>query len=869
MYSPYDAVYGYDTTYIRRMTVEEYLQELKEEEADVCGGTPPLHTAGQTSDSAAPVTPALVTPARRTARQYEQRRAALSSRNPNVVFSSKYPMYDRLGRELCVAFQMQDMAVQQELRRLEKEEGRDSRRSGVRLSAELPMESDTTGGSRPMSLRASAAAAEGHELVQTEEASRLVRPSHMGGDTLVDIDVSATSYYLSASALGTSSCPASARPSEFSIFRDSSGTAAVVMSRGGLTKTHSTTSTRPVAEEEGILIHRGDGGNGFLRASSMPLSTLPRPLDDADGGRWDGRWRSEKRHRSRSSCGGGGRHSRVRFINNNQGVEDVQRKDQPSQQRVQGAAPLPPRLPTPPPVPLPETENTRVEETVMEDATRWASTSRASAAVRATKQLFRSTTRMSTPTASRGTATLSYRQPIASSVYGLTAPTIAVSKVQAAVEQNVEVSAAALPPHLYSEEEATSAEKTPELQCGSVVRLGSAWYQLVHFHLVAEVYVAVRIRAPAQAPGTAVEAKESPKTRTSPGVHEAATAVGQRGAGDEPVDNTATDAASQRGGSVTAAAPGSSAMQTSVGDGENGVVVTSSTAPAGSVAEEEQCSAPYTDDAESGPLPLSKKDESVQEEVSQECFVYRWRATSLPRGGDEARRAALGLFLCAPQMHVHGIRYADGGGITVLSMPNGYRAVPMSGLPLSLRSYTTLLRVVLKAFSAMVARRTVHGNVSALGELFLAWPMAPEAASSLQGKDEETQRVKEGSGNGGVQNATREPFMLMFHWERWVDFGMFVDRNAGRTIPFDFEDGAAQSVITYGQDLLGSLQLFLEHPLAAELTSEQYILLQKLIVIATEPTQVANYLIQTKNLMLSLPTDTEALHRSFTAAVTH
>ncbi|TPP48402.1 hypothetical protein CGC21_13760 [Leishmania donovani] len=807
MYSPYDAVYGHDATYIRRMTVEEYVQELKEEEADVRGVTPPLCAAGPASEKTASATPTSSAPVRRTTRQYEQRRMALSSCNPNVVFFSKYPMYDRLGRELCVAFQMQDMAVQQELRRLAKEDGRDSRRSGVRLSAELPMESDTTGGSRPMSVRASAATAEGHELTQTEEVSRVVRPSHIDGDTLVDIDVSATSHYPSVSAICTSSCPASARPSDFSIFRDSSGAAAARMSRGGPTKRHSCVPVRFVAEEEGILIHRSNGGGDS--------------------------------HRAARSSGGGGRHSRVRFINDDQSAEDIQREEQPPQQRVHGALPLPPRLSTPPPMPLSEGDNTRVEETAVEDATRWTATSRA--------------------------------QPIASTAYGLSATAIAASKVGAAVEHNVQVCAAAMPPQLYSEEVAADVETTPELQCGSVVRLGSAWYRLVHFHLVAEVYVAVRISAPAQTAGSPIKTDRSPETGISVTVKEtraadSQAAPDQQPSGKELMVEAVTDTEPQQDRSVGAAAP-ELPMQPSVGDRGDRIVVASTAAPAGPVAEAERNYVPCTDDAESCPLPTSTDNACVGEASSQEYFVYRWRVTMLPRGGDEARRAALGLSLCAPAVHVHGIRYADGGGITVLSMPLGYRAVPMSGLPLSLRSYTTLMRVVLKAFSTMVARRTVHGNLSALGELFLAWPIVPEQSSSLPRVEEKKQRVEEGHANVGAQGATWQPFIMLFHWERWVDFSMFVDRNAGRTIPFDFEDGTAPSVITYGKDLLGSLQLFLEHPLAAELTSEQYILLQKLIVIASEPTQVANYLIQMKNLMLSLPTDTEALHQSFDAAV--
>ncbi|GET93358.1 hypothetical protein, conserved [Leishmania tarentolae] len=852
MYSPYDAVYGHDTTYIRRMTVEEYVQELKEEEADVCGVTPPLDALGPASKKTAAVTPTPLTPACRPTRQYEQRRMALSSCNPNVVFFSKYPMYDRLGRELCVAFQMQDMAVQQELRRLEKEDGHNSRRSGVRLSAELPMESDTTGGSRPMSGRASAGTAEGHELTQTE-VSGVVQPSHIDGDTLVDIDVSATSHYPSVSAICTSSCPASARPSEFSIFRDSSGTTMAGMSRGGLIKTHSCVPVRSAAGEEGILIHRSDGGGSSHRAASMPPPALPQLPDDLDGQRSQWRWKSEKRHRSRSS-GGGGRHSRVRFINDDKSAEDIQREEKPSQQHVHGALPLPPRLPTPPPVPLSEGNNNRVEEMAVEDATRWTVMSRPSAAVRATKQLFRSTTHTNTSTTSRATATPSYTQLIASSVYGLSSTVIAASKVRSAVEHNVQACTAAMPSHLYSEEEARDVETTPELKCGSVVRLGSVWYRLVHFHLVAEVYVAVRISAPAQPAGSPMKTDASPKTGVSSTINEttrttdAQAAPDQRPTGKEWVAEPLTGTESQQDHSAGAAAPGLP-MQPSIGDEGTCIVGASTVAPV-SPAAEEQNYAQCTDDAES----------------SQEYFVYRWRVTMLPRGGDEARRAALGLSLCAPQVHVHGIRYADGGGITIISMPPGYRAVPTSGLPLSLRSYTTLMRVVLKAFSTMVARRTVHGNLSTLGELFLAWPMVPEQ-SSLPGM--EKQQAGMGNNNVDDRGTTQQPFMLLFHWEHWVDFSMFVDRNAGRTIPFDFEDATAPSVTTYGKDLLGSLQLFLEHPLAAELTSEQYIFLQKLIVMATEPTQAANYLIQMKNLMLSLPTDTEALRQSFDAVAVH
>ncbi|KAK7196195.1 hypothetical protein NESM_000554700 [Novymonas esmeraldas] len=821
MHSPYDAVYGHDSTYIRRMSVEEYVQELNEEEADVCGDAPPLRAVAPGDGSSTAASP----PVRPQARPFEQRRAALSSRNPNVVFSSKYPMYDRLGRELCVAFQMQDMAVQQELRRLQSEESRcgggrgDTRRSGVRLSAELPMWSDTTttttatgSGSRPIPMCASAATAEGHELTQTEEASRLVRPSHMDGNTPVDVSVSATtSHFPSVSASRASSRPASARPSEFSIFRDSSGTAAAGMRRAGPPAPRTTASVPTVGDEDGILIRRHDGiGSGFLRAASMPPGSLPRLPEDDDGRRSHWRWRSEKRHRSRSS---GGRPSRVRFINDDDdGNDAVRGGDPPAQQRAHGATLLPPRLPTPPPVPLSEPGLPRGEDMAGEDATR---PTMASAAVRTTKQLFRSTTHWNASSASRATTTLSYKQPIASTVYGLTATAIAASKVRAAVEDNVQACAAALPLSLRVEDDGAEATAAPQLRCGDVLRIGRAWYRLVHLHLVAEVYEAEPVRTPTRDAECATASDEPAQITT-------------------PVTGDAV--AAQRDGPLTT----------------------------GGAAEAEPCpQLPATDDG----------GVDVVGDRSCQLLLYRWRTAGAPHGGDEARRAALGLSLCAPQVRVRSVRYADGGGVTVLSVPPGHRAVPMSGLPLSLRSYTALLRVVLKALSAMVARRTVHGSISALGELMLVWTAAPTSSSSPPVRSGEEpdllpRQAGDGHGHGHAPDAAREPFMLPAHWERWVDFGMFVDRNAGRTIPFEFEDGTASaSSVTYGKDVQSCLQLFLEHPLAADLTSEQYILLQKLIVIAAEPTQVANYLIQMKNLMLTLPTDTAALRQSFDAAV--
>ncbi|KPA81243.1 hypothetical protein ABB37_03661 [Leptomonas pyrrhocoris] len=872
MYSPYDAAYGHDTTYIQRMTVEEYVKELQEEEADIRGQSPSPHTSTpalsqENKDVSGKASPSSVPhpQQKRGTRPYEQRRAALSSRNPNVVFSSKYPMYDRLGRELCVAYQFQDMAVQQELRRLELEHGHgeyDTRRSGVRLSAELPMGSDDTT-ARPGSLTETQppSLTEGRETAFSDEASRLVRPSHIDGDSLADIEVSATSHYLSVSASHTSSQPASVRPSEFSIFRESGGVVAV--GRGVVGKARSSVPVRAVAEEDKILLHRETGG-GPLRAISSPSTFVHRDGDTGEGRRSEWRRRSEKRRRSRSS---GGRLSRVRFVSEEREESAAETaaaranakpmSEQQQTTRVPGAAaPLPRRLPTPPPVPLSDPDQTRSEDAAPEEATRWTTLSRGSAAVRATKQLFRSTTHSAN--ASRMTTTLTYPEPIPSNVYGLTAPAIPAGKVRDAVERNVAACAAALPQqytHGVGAEIGDDGHRrdTPELQCGSVVQLGKEWYRLVHFHVVAEVYEAVRVDAPV-----------APATPSVSGQN------GDAAHGDDGHEQTRETDTGVGGKDVEAETNATSFTERKEGE-EQGKASTPSLAPL--TSREEQAPTLFATETEPSSASVQKDLSASQQEQEQELelqqrqfFVYRWRAGSLSRGVDEARRAALGLSLCAPNVHVTGFDYADGGGITLVTLPAGYHAVPLSALPLSLRSYTTLLRTVLKALSAMVARRTVHGNVAALGDLFLVLPVVDNL---LRTPEASTVSPRHDSSGDRIEAKLREPFIVMFHWEHWVDFGMYVDRNAGRAIPFDFEDSASQALVFYSKDLMTGLQLFLEHTLAAKLTSEQYILLQKLIVLAAEPTPVASHLIQLKNLMLTLPTDTASLQRSFEAALVH
>lgn len=820
-FSPHSAVFGHDTTHIPRVTLEEYQRELRAEAAALEGH-------GISQPEKGPLSEPQCAERRPAA---EERRVGLSARNPNVVFSSKYPVYDRLGRELCVAHQCQDMMVQQELRRLEQERhgGHDCRRSGVRLSAELPLSSDGTA-TRPSSVAATQppSPADEREHAFATEALGVARASPADGDSAVDVEVSATSHYPSASASRTSSRPASARPSEFSIFRESGAAVAVGTDRAR--KAHSTIPLRTVAEEDKILVRGGTADDG-PRATSLPFSSGGAGAAALHGRGW--RLGAEKRRRSHSA---GGRLSRVRFLSEEDGdavggvargraSPDSEKKEPPARGTTSA---LPPRLGTPPPVPLSDADVKETHDGEVAEATRWTTLARGSAAVRATKQLFRPTTQSNN--AARMTTTLSYSNLISSNAYGFTAPAISASKVCDAVEQNVLACTAAMPQQ-YTEGcdvEASSAshQSTPELRCGSVVQLGSRFYRIEHFYAVAEVYEAVCVSATA-AEDTACPVEDEPLQKSDGWV------LGKPAEKDRGVN----------------------AMQAHEDDQMAEATARDSTPPRAEGTSQSTCHAAAAD-----------KMHDAAPQLRQQIFLYRWRSTDNTHRFHEARRAALGLSLFAPHAHVTGFTYADGGGVTLVTMPAGHRAVPLSTLPLSLRSFTTLLRTVLKAFAAMVARRTVHGSLAALGELFLVWPgeepsCPSDQATSLQGEH--------GVGCDAPERRPQEPYVVAFHWERWVDFGMFVDRNAGRTLPFDFEDNTAQPLVLHGKDLLAGLQLFLEHPLAAQLSSEQYILLQKLVVLAAEPTPVAIHLIQLKNLMLTLPADTAALGKSVQSALVH
>lgn len=98
---------GFDRTKVSRISLETYKAEVT------------MENERSLSPSCAP-----------------QRSAILTSSHPNTVFSSKYPVYSRLGRELSVLYQIHEVDVTDELSRVGH--AQDGRRSGVRLSRELP-----------------------------------------------------------------------------------------------------------------------------------------------------------------------------------------------------------------------------------------------------------------------------------------------------------------------------------------------------------------------------------------------------------------------------------------------------------------------------------------------------------------------------------------------------------------------------------------------------------------------------------------------------------------------------------------------------------------------------------------------------------
>ncbi|KAF8305753.1 kinetoplastid kinetochore protein 14 [Trypanosoma cruzi] len=229
---------------------------------------------------------------------------------------------------------------------------------------------------------------------------------------------------------------------------------------------------------------------------------------------------------------------------------------------------------------------------------------------------------------------------------------------------------------------------------------------------------------------------------------------------------------------------------------------------------------------------------------SPQILLYCWSVHAVQLGENESHRAALGLSLVAASVSVKGYRYRD-GGLTVITMPLGYYAVPLSTVPISARSFPTCIKLLLRMLSDLVVKRTVHGDLRGLNRIFIAFR----------------------SGNG----AQEMPLTLLVpvHWEGLVDFSMFVDRNAGRTIPmvYDESGGRRGERVYHGQDVSMVITMLLENELAEQLQPEQLTEVQRLMIMTTEPTQVANYLIQLKNGMTVISSDMASLRQEYEVAL--
>eukprot|EP00796_Vickermania_ingenoplastis_P005217 gene5217-3735_t len=190
-----EAVKGYDRTQIPRVSYEDYLAELRDES--------------------------------KTSTQNPSRGSLLSSTNPNIQFSSKYPVYNRLGHELCVLYQAQDVDVSNELRRVVITEN--GRRSGVRLSTEVPLRDGDKDGMAELAGRGRSADEDARWMASVEQWRDSRRRSYSSRAT---------------ASLQPSQC--STRPSVFSIYRESGARATVSTREAEPTAKRRRTSASPL-----------------------------------------------------------------------------------------------------------------------------------------------------------------------------------------------------------------------------------------------------------------------------------------------------------------------------------------------------------------------------------------------------------------------------------------------------------------------------------------------------------------------------------------------------------------------------------------------------------------------------------------------
>ncbi|KAH8611120.1 hypothetical protein ERJ75_000989900 [Trypanosoma vivax] len=88
-----------------------------------------------------------------------------------------------------------------------------------------------------------------------------------------------------------------------------------------------------------------------------------------------------------------------------------------------------------------------------------------------------------------------------------------------------------------------------------------------------------------------------------------------------------------------------------------------------------------------------------------QVLIYRWSVRAFQQGINETHRAALGLSHIVPStamsVGVSGYLYTD-AGLTVITVPNPYYAVPLSLVPLSARSFPTCIKLLLKMLSTLL-----------------------------------------------------------------------------------------------------------------------------------------------------------------------